>query len=52
MTQPQVSKRKRQKIVTWDDMIKFQNIGYNVFSKFKVYAYNNARSSLNINNLT
>ena len=38
-------KRQRQKIITWDDKIKFMNIGY-TFKKNNIYGYSNIPSSI------
>lgn len=38
-------KRKKQKIITWDDEMKFKNIGYQDFKKEKIFAYKNMMSS-------
>ncbi|MAV63553.1 MAG: hypothetical protein CMG00_00005 [Candidatus Marinimicrobia bacterium] len=45
MTIDSSRKRKKQKIITWADEIKFKNIGYQDFSKEKTFAYQNMTSS-------
>lgn len=45
MTIDSSEKRKKKKIITWADEIKFKNIGYQDFRKDKTFAYQNMTSS-------